>query len=277
MVGCTGQVKSITQFQARVRGFLVRRGMKLSGSKEQRELQIRSLRYFLRTEQKYLEKLDILIKEYLVPCREICKGNKKKLRKLDWIFIGVEKMHALHVKFCRVIENFWDSWPACQGIGRALMEHLVEFTFYEQYVNNIPFSKTTFKELEKEGSSITTLIMKLDRERKENWNDPEHVYRDFRKLLKLPLKHILDYKSPLKKLMVATPHTHPDYRFRVAVSATFREIGLYLDFIFKRSLANQEMVILEGRLITKSVCSWSVPLHVSRFPLTLCVQIVETI
>lgn len=51
--------------------------------------------------------------------------------------------------------------------------------------------------------------------------------------------------------MIATPEPHPDYKFRVAIAATFREIGLYLNHIFTEAVALQDMAIFEGRLISK--------------------------
>lgn len=50
--------------------------------------------------------------------------------------------------------------------------------------------------------------------------------------------------------MISTPENHPDYRYRVAAAATFREIGLYLKHIFTESVAMQDMGIFEGRLIS---------------------------
>lgn len=51
--------------------------------------------------------------------------------------------------------------------------------------------------------------------------------------------------------MISTPESHPDYKYRVAIAATFREIGLYLNHIFSEAVALQDMAIFEGRLISK--------------------------
>lgn len=152
----------------------------------------------MRIEQKYVGHLKLLIDEYLKPCRQICKGNKKKLKKVDSIFIGVEKVYEYHVNFCKMVERFNDLWPSCQGIGLAITNRLLDFVFYEKYVNNIAFSKTAFSEMNKNKSPITALIKNINKKRKESWDDPSHSYRDFRTLLKLPLKHLGQYKSPLK-------------------------------------------------------------------------------
>ena len=56
-----------------------------------------------------------------------------------------------------------------------------------------------------------------------------------------------------QKLMISTPENHPDYKYRVAIAATFREIGLYLGHIFSESVALQDMSIFDGRLISKVI------------------------
>lgn len=152
----------------------------------------------MRAEQKYVGHLKLLIDEYLVPCRQICKGNRKKLKQVDSIFIGVEKVYEYHVGFCKLIEKYNELWPECQNIGRSITNRLLDFIFYEKYVNNIAFSKTAFSEMNKNKSSITELVKSINKKRKESWDDPLHSYRDFRTLLKLPLKHLGEYKSPLK-------------------------------------------------------------------------------
>ena len=215
---CPETKQRLIRFQAHVRGFLVRRADKLSGiyyppslsttitqhslgTTKQRAIQYKSLKLLLHIEQKYLGHLKILIDEYLTPCRQLCKGNKKKLKKLDSIFINVESVYEYHLGFFKLIENYFDQWPVCQGIGKAICGRLLEFQFYEKYVNNIPFSKSAFHEMSKEKNSLTTLIKDINSKRKDAWDDPHHVYRDFRTLLKLPLKHLQQYKSPLKVLL----------------------------------------------------------------------------
>ena len=123
--------------------------MRISGTRKQQEMQIKSLRLLMRTEQKYVEKLELFIKDYLVPCRELCKGNKKKLKQLGYLFIDVEEVLELHHRFSKAIETYYELWPACQGVIRAVFEMVLEFQMYEKYVNNIPFSKTTFYELKR--------------------------------------------------------------------------------------------------------------------------------
>lgn len=152
----------------------------------------------MRLEEKYVDHLKLLIDEYLIPCRQICKGNRKKLKKVDSLFIDVEGMYKFHVNFCKLIQNYFNSWPIGQRVGYAISMRLLDFQFYEKYVNNIPYSKTAFKELEKNKSPITELIKTINQRRKAAWDNPGHVFRDFRTLLKLPLKHLAQYKSPLK-------------------------------------------------------------------------------
>ena len=170
---------------------------KKKGTKTQQQLQYKAMKILVRIEAKYVGLLKLLIEEYMEPCRKHAKG-KKKLKSFNNIFIDVDIIYEHHKSFLALLERYLAVWPRCQGIGKVITDQINSFKIYERYVERIPGSKQALSELKGEKKSLLSIISKIDTERKKNWNNPHHVFRNFRTLLKLPLTHLIEYKYPLK-------------------------------------------------------------------------------
>lgn len=243
--------RCITRLQAYARGYVTRKAIEEQGSRAQLYLQRRAITDLVKVERKYVEHLSIILDEYLAPVRAT-KLSKKGLKTVKEIFVNIEEVHQLHQNVLALFERNYERWPNVQTFGQELSRMVAKFTVYEDYVRGLPESKKLQKDLEKDKDKIMEQIIEIDQERKRDFNNPGHLFRDLRALMRMPLKQLNQYKRGLKKMMTNTSFRYKDYGYRVAVAAAFRQTAVYVNARYEEHTARQELLIAENRLLTKT-------------------------
>jgi len=140
------EIRSAVRIQGIVRGWLVRKRMKLvlpfmESIKYTRVLFIGLVNY----EKKYISDLKVIIQLYLIPMRSKASATED-FHAIATIFCNIEQILGTHITLLRELLHIREQyWPFVQDLGRVFIQHASEFKSYGDYAENLVSAQSTLK------------------------------------------------------------------------------------------------------------------------------------
>eukprot|EP01094_Clydonella_sp_ATCC50884_P017214 TRINITY_DN2956_c1_g2_i1.p1 TRINITY_DN2956_c1_g2~~TRINITY_DN2956_c1_g2_i1.p1 ORF type:complete len:747 (-),score=262.67 TRINITY_DN2956_c1_g2_i1:126-2366(-) len=225
-----------TTIQARVRGWMVRK--KLGTLSAERKLVLltysRAVHELLGKESVYLESLNCLVDNYLLPMEDgSVVGSKERALIFGNVreIVGVQK--GAHRKLSRIL----DKWPFVSGVGKALLKVAPSLTVYGPYVANFNNAQSGMQRLKKEKSSFNRWVTETDRDKGLS----------LASLLSQPVNHIAKFSADLKILLSLAPSEQESSVLETAIQL-YEDAGQHIKEALIGADTSESIVSVQRRI-----------------------------
>ena len=194
-------LRKVVRIQCVVRGFLARRRVKRLRElycKEpllQRNIHFREM---LKKEQNYNFDLDVIVRQFLYPARELAKGHFRKTipsQDIQAIFANIEEIQAVHNAVYIQLKIVQDQWPEVDGVGQVFLSNIELFKCYGKYVYNFKNAIETLNNCVEKYENFALLI----REKSEQCD------MELQGIISAPLNQMSTYELMLERILDCTP------------------------------------------------------------------------
>jgi len=185
----------------------------------------------MKTEESYVENLQILLKCYIEPIRAYSKKNNQISNDdVSALFGNIDMILNLHATLAVELQKLKDVWPQRSNIGDVFKNFVPYLKLYTDYINNYNNSLTTLSNL-RSSSNFGSFLEKLEKQ-------PEVQRLQLNAYLILPVQRIPRYKLLFEDLLKHTLEENIDYP---AITETVKSMRLMAEFINESKRKNENV------------------------------------
>jgi len=234
-------IARLTTAQRCVRGWLERKNykelIKLNNFRHQ------LAKVLCETEKAYVKSLEIIVNNYLIPCRE------KKLLKsktITLIFSSIDSILDMSKIMLEMFEVRLANWNSHTKIGDIFLKHLVpSLSLYQKYYENYQNSIKAIK-----SSNFATILTKLHK--KQDLKTGLSFALDLPTLLAFPIAQIAKYKQYLEGSLRLMFRDEEDYEYMQQALLAIIDLNTAINTSIKQQRDEDELARVQ-KLFTGNV------------------------